>query len=47
MYKELKVELPEKQIKLKEHIKTIGQFAVEIELFKDIKATVSINVEPS
>ncbi|MFA5792880.1 MAG: 50S ribosomal protein L9 [Candidatus Gracilibacteria bacterium] len=44
---ELKVDVPEKQIKLKDTIKTTGTSQIEIDLFKDIKATVKINVIPA
>lgn len=47
IFNELKVDVPEKQIKLKETIKVAGTSQIEIDLFKDIKATVQINVTPA
>lgn len=44
---ELKVDVPEKLIQLKEPLKTTGAYTVTIKLFKDITATVNILVKAS
>ncbi len=42
---ERKVEIDKKKIELAEHIKEVGEFDVEVKLYKDVKAEIKIVVE--
>ncbi len=43
--RELKVTIAEKQFELSEQIKSLGEFTIEIPLYKDISAKLRINVK--
>lgn len=44
MKRDLNVEVPEKQIKLKESIKTLGAYSVSVKLYQEISANFQVNV---
>ena len=43
---EKKVEIDRKKIDLPEHIKELGEYDVDIKLYKEVKATIKVIVEP-
>jgi large subunit ribosomal protein L9 len=43
---EKKVEIDKKKIDLQEHIKELGVYDIDLKLYKDIKATLKVKVEP-
>lgn len=45
IFDEKKVEIDKKKIELEEHIKEVGNFDVEIKLYKDVKAIVKVIVK--
>ena len=44
--KDKKVEIDRKKIDLPEHIKELGEYDVDIKLYKEVKATIKVIVEP-
>ncbi|MFA5789420.1 MAG: 50S ribosomal protein L9 [Candidatus Gracilibacteria bacterium] len=44
MKRDLNVEIPEKQIKLKEAIKALGAYPISVKLYKEISANFQVNV---
>ncbi|MFA4815563.1 MAG: 50S ribosomal protein L9 [Candidatus Gracilibacteria bacterium] len=44
MKRDLNVEIPEKQIKLKEAIKALGVYPISVKLYKEISANFQVNV---
>lgn len=46
IFSERKVELDKKKIDLEDHIKELGEFDVDIRLYKEVKSTVKVEILP-
>jgi large subunit ribosomal protein L9 len=46
IFEEKKTEIDRKKIDLEEHIKELGEYDIELKVYKEVKASIKVNVEP-
>ena len=46
IFEEKKTEIDRKKIDLEEHIKELGEYDIELKLYKEVKASIKVKVEP-
>lgn len=46
IFEEKKIEIDRKKIDLEEHIKELGEYDIELKLYKEVRASIKVKVEP-